>query len=186
MFYLANAQYLDGDSDSAIDTYTNLIDADDEDDKAYYLRGMVYLNTEDYSAALDDFDNAIAYTDENAKMTCAIADELCSAGYEDEADKYLNSLLSSKYDNNSESLYYMGYASSLLEEYDKALSYYEEGISLLEDEDEYEDDLLKGQISAYEYQGDFEKAYELMTTYLKKYPNDEEAIRENTFLESRI
>ena len=40
-------------------------------------------------------------------------------------------------------------------------------------------------IVACEYAGDFEQASVLMRSYLKKYPDDENAIRENEFLKSR-
>ena len=41
------------------------------------------------------------------------------------------------------------------------------------------------QIVAYEYQGDFRQAAVLMKTYLQKYPDDEDAVREYEFLISR-
>jgi len=45
--------------------------------------------------------------------------------------------------------------------------------------------LMKTLIIAYEQNLDFEKAKELMVDYLEAYPEDEEAKREFTFLETR-
>lgn len=41
------------------------------------------------------------------------------------------------------------------------------------------------QIVAYEYMGDFKQAFVLMEAYLKKYPDDEAALREYEFLKTR-
>jgi len=38
---------------------------------------------------------------------------------------------------------------------------------------------------AYEYLGEYEQAYELLKTYLQKYPDDEQAKREYDFLSTR-
>ncbi len=45
--------------------------------------------------------------------------------------------------------------------------------------------LAFNEIVASEYTGDFQTAKNLMESYLKKYPDDQEAIRENIFLSSR-
>ena len=46
--------------------------------------------------------------------------------------------------------------------------------------------LLRNEITAYEYTGDFETASSLMSTYLSLYPDDEEAKREAVFISTRI
>lgn len=45
--------------------------------------------------------------------------------------------------------------------------------------------LLYNEIVACEYNGEFEKAGNLMASYIEKYPDDKDAIRENTFLSTR-
>lgn len=50
--------------------------------------------------------------------------------------------------------------------YDKALEYYQEGIK--KEDDTAMQDLLKGEIVALEYTGDFSSAKEKMTEYLAK------------------
>ena len=45
--------------------------------------------------------------------------------------------------------------------------------------------LMKTLVIAYEQSLDFDKAYETMKAYVEKYPDDEEAKRELTFLETR-
>ena len=44
---------------------------------------------------------------------------------------------------------------------------------------------MLNEITAYEYSGDFGVAQTMMQSYLEKYPDDQEAIRENIFLSTR-
>ena len=46
--------------------------------------------------------------------------------------------------------------------------------------------LSKNQISAAEYAGDWSAALEYINTYLTKYADDADAVREKTFIQTRI
>jgi TolA-binding protein len=46
-------------------------------------------------------------------------------------------------------------------------------------------DLLYNEIVAYEKLGQFSKAEEMMQSYLKSYPDDQDAQREQLFLQTR-
>ena len=48
-----------------------------------------------------------------------------------------------------------------------------------------EEELLFNEIVVYEYKLDFNTAKEKMQEFLKKYPDNQEAVRENSFLQSR-
>ena len=67
--------------------------------------------------------------------------------------------------------------------YQEALNAFQQGM-MLQDNSMYQS-LAYNEIVAYEYLGQFRKAAVLMENYLQKYPTDEEAIRENTFLSTR-
>ena len=68
-------------------------------------------------------------------------------------------------------------------DYEGALSSFEQGLSV--PDNEYEQTLKYNRIVAYEYLANFEQAKVLMKEYLKEYPADEAAIRENGFLNTR-
>ncbi len=68
-------------------------------------------------------------------------------------------------------------------DYTSAVSSFESGLAL--DNKEYNQALLLNQITAYEYMGEFEVASSLMDEYLKMYPDDSDAVRENIFLSTR-
>ncbi len=67
-------------------------------------------------------------------------------------------------------------------DYKTALDYYKRGI---EATDKPQAGLLKGQIAALEQLGKFSEAKKLMKDYVKAYPDDEAAARENLFLKTR-
>lgn len=68
--------------------------------------------------------------------------------------------------------------------YNMAISDFEAGLAL--DDPNENKALLRNEITAYEYTGDFESANALMNTYLSLYPDDEEAKREAVFISTRI
>ncbi|MCR5666259.1 MAG: tetratricopeptide repeat protein [Eubacterium sp.] len=247
-YYKALAQYKNGDSDGAIETYTNIIDYDEETAQAYYLRGNVYLKEDETEKATADYDLAIKYADNSGEMSNAVATALLGEDMDEEAKTYLDAVISAG-GSSAEDLYNIGNAYYLLEDYDSAITtlteakssnddatlllaevylakgetgnataeieeytsaHSEDGEALniagcvaMQNEDyetalscfqkglEIEDvdnaqELMKNEIAAYEYAGEFDEAYDLMKEYLKLYPEDEDALREQTFLETRV
>ncbi len=67
-------------------------------------------------------------------------------------------------------------------DYKTALEYYRRGI---DSTDKPQAGLLKGEIAALEQLGKFSEAKKLMKDYVKSYPDDEAAARENLFLKTR-
>lgn len=71
-----------------------------------------------------------------------------------------------------------------LNQYKEALAYIEKGIDM--------NDITKikalkrNEIVVYEHLSNFEKAYSLMKDYVNKYPQDDEAVKELTFLKTRL
>lgn len=67
--------------------------------------------------------------------------------------------------------------------YDEALSNIQKGLA--ENNEQENQGLLFNEIISYEYKRDFTTAKQKMQSYLKSYPEDAEAIRENEFLSTR-
>lgn len=77
----------------------------------------------------------------------------------------------------------MGLCMMAAGEYDEAIVYFEKGMTL---QDEVKmPDLKYNEAAAYEYKGNFEKALELLNTYVSDYGSSPEIEREILFLESR-
>ncbi len=68
-------------------------------------------------------------------------------------------------------------------EYEEALSAFRSASNV--ENNGMDQTLMFNQIVAYEYTGDFKQAAVLMESYLKKYPEDEAALREYEFLKTR-
>ena len=68
-------------------------------------------------------------------------------------------------------------------DYESAVTSFEAGLAL--DNKNLNQALMLNEITAYEYNGDFGVAQTMMESYLEKYPDDQEAIRENVFLSTR-
>lgn len=118
-----------------------------------------------------------------------------------EAYFYIGEIYSQKKDYSTAKYYYEKYieeggngtpqiynqiASCLIKmgDYEQAIDYLEKGI--LSAHDDVKRVLLKNQIIAYENIGDFENALEKLQSYITSFPWDEEAKREEVFLNSRL
>lgn len=92
-YYKAKAQILGGDVKGAKETYDALIAYDSENQKAYYLRGVLYLQQNEVKKALADFEKALALTPDDYDLYFAVYQNLESAGQEAQADKILKKAL---------------------------------------------------------------------------------------------
>ncbi len=71
------------------------------------------------------------------------------------------------------------------EDYELALSYIQEGLALDGNSAELKQELLSNEITCYENLGEWDTAKAKMVEYLVAYPDDEDAIKEAEFLETR-
>ena len=93
-----------------------------------------------------------------------------------------NSYLS-KYSGNAEIYNQLGLCEMAKGEYQKALDAFQAGMKL--GDSAMLQSLSFNEVVAYEYLGEYEQAYALLTKYLTNYPDDEQAKRENDFLATR-
>lgn len=154
------------------------IEPENADD--YYQLGRIYYYMKDYSNAKRELTRAIkegnsdgvlllgkVYIEmEDVNSARAMYQEHLSSG-DDKAKAYNGLALCDIYEKK----------------YDDALLNIDKGLA--EEESEERQDLLFNEIVAYEYKLDFETAKEKISAYLKIYPDDAAAIRENEFLQSR-
>ena len=96
-FYKAKAQYLSGDIDGAIESYTAIIDYNGNAD-AYYLRGCQYFAQNDPDKGMDDFKKAINKNNKNYELYIGIYETLSKYGMADQGNEYLADALKIKGD----------------------------------------------------------------------------------------
>lgn len=145
-----------------------------------YDKGRIYYYMGDYENARIFLEKAKADRNENTIL-------LLGKTYEQLGDfnyatsEYKNYLL--EHDDSAIIYNQLGLCKLQSGEYEEARKAFENAINV--ENNGMEKTLEYNLIVACEYAGDFEKASVLMRTYLKKYPDDENAVRENEFLKSR-
>ena len=151
----------------------------DKPEDALYKGRICYL--------LNDTENAISYLTKAKEGNLSLASYYLALTYElggetqkakDCVQEYLDSGTATSYD-----LYELGTGEMEKEDYEEALTYFNAALAL--EEVPNRQSLMKSAIAAYEYSGDFASAKKMMKDYLSKYPSDEDAKRESTFLETR-
>lgn len=146
----------------------------------YAAQGHIYYLLGDYKQAKTNLDKAI---DKNSKSALLYLAEVYNA--EDKTEEAQALLENYVKDNakDSKALNTLGMMQMNHENYEDALKYFQLGLEIKDASNRQE--LMKNEIAAYEYMGDFASAKKKMEAYLKEYQNDEEAVREYTFLKTR-
>lgn len=132
-YYKAQAQYQGGDVAGALETYTALIDYDEENADALYLRGTAYLAQGQSREALEDYQRAAEADKENGALYQHMAQNLIWAGLKAEAEEYLKAAVALD-SQDAESLRERGYAFYLLEDYDNARVNLDKAITMGDEE----------------------------------------------------
>ena len=246
-YYLASAYEGAGRFEEAKEVYNSILTLKPQEKEAYYLRGGVELQLDQFNEAKADFDKAVSMDPKNYDRLFTIYEKFSRFGYKAAGQEYLQTALDNgektlssydkgriyyfmenyqqayveledaKMDEKAESSLYLGkayeatgdynYACNVYRSYldkhgdsaemynqlgicemkrgnyETALNAFQSGIGL--QDKEMLQVLSYNEIVAYEFLGNFEKAADLMKTYLKLYPTDEDAMREEIFLSTR-
>ncbi len=93
-YYMAVAEFKNGDMEAALKTVDSIIALRPEDDRAYFVRGKINLALGNIDGAKSDFDKTISIDPENYDRYVGVYEELRAKGYESEASGYLQQALS--------------------------------------------------------------------------------------------
>ncbi|MFV0466783.1 MAG: tetratricopeptide repeat protein [Lachnospiraceae bacterium] len=168
-YYKAAAQFASGDIYGAIDTYDILVEYDEKNAQNYFLRGGAYLAVGEMQKATDDYDQAVALTDDLA-MYLAIADNLSDYSYSAQADTYLTMGLEESPRDKASNYRLQGEMYTLLGDTDSALTSY---MTALEKGDV---DVNLNLAQYYVDQGDPDQAKTYIDTYVAAYPESSVAL----------
>lgn len=157
-FYKAKAQIYSGNAKDALETYTAVIDYN-QDARAYYLRGLLYFDMGQTKEGLDDYKHAVEEDGENYDLYIGIYESLSRHELDEEGQKYLNSAMEIKGKKARDSMY-KGRISYLLGDNTSAIDY-------LEKAKESKEPLAAYYLGlAYEKAGEKDKAKECITEYI--------------------
>lgn len=156
------------------------LDVEGDDGANNLGRGRIYLALGENDKAVSELKKAVEKEEKEASVY------LAQAYFRLGEDKKASALLEDyiKEDNPSgEALAMLGNMEMAQNNYQEALLLYRQGLEKKGVSNEKE--LRKGEIAALEYMGDFAEAKERLKEYLKLYPQEEEAKKEEIFLETR-
>ena len=144
------------------------------------LKGKILYFLEDYAEAVDLL-GRFSESDETAALIMC----RCYIALDDtEAAKGVIDSFGSKADSSAVLLGLLGSILMKQNKYSEAVDVYERAVNAAKGTPDLQSTLFN-RIVAYEYAGDFGKARDLLTEYLKQYSGDEEARREMRFLKTR-
>ena len=160
--------------------YLQQVIADNEKTISNYDLGRIYYYLEDYESAREYLLQVKISSDYEASL-------YLGRTYEALGDYNYASSIYSDYTLNDQSkaeIYnQLGLCRMQMGEYELALMAFQSGMSI--EGNDMMQTLKFNEIVAYEYMGDYTTAAVLMNDYLKTYPDDETAQRENQFLKTR-
>lgn len=143
-------------------------------------KGILYYYLEDYQNAQICLDNSIKGNDPKLSM-------ILGQTYEKLGDMNYAAMVYQTYLDNNEpdaALYNsLGICLMNQQKYEEAAATFEKGIAM--GSSAYLQELRFNQIVAKEYMGNFSEAKTMIQEYLKTYPDDEKAKKENEFLKTR-
>ena len=119
-YYKAVTQYLMEDVAGARETLDNVINYDDKNADAYYLRGSLYLTEGEYDQAVSDYRSSIAVDTSDYERVIRVFSNLDANGQRDAGLSIVSSALSSLGDTDEDQMW-RGRFYILLEQYDNAL-----------------------------------------------------------------
>ncbi len=146
----------------------------------YRERGHIYLLQGDYENAKKELDKAI--NGDDVKALLYLAQVYDAQGDSSQAAALYESYISK---NNSDvsTLVALGDMQMEAKNYSQALEFYQQALSVKNPPNEQQ--LRRNEIIACEQMQDYEGAREKALAYIKDYPEDEEAQKEYTFLQTR-
>lgn len=180
--YLAICQNLValGYEDEAQGILTRALEIEGDDADQFYYRGRIYLMLGQTDLAKTALIRAM--DDGNEQAGIYLAQTFLDDG-DLESARDLISRYTDKEDPDAGQSVLTGRLLLETGKYKKAQKIYED--ALKDNNGEYDKELMRGWIAALEYNGDFDKAYEVASDYISKYPSDASMLRELSFLETR-
>ena len=140
---------------------------------AYFLQGY-------YENARRELDQAINQGDDKALLYLA---QVYEAQGEDKQAQPLYESYIEKNSTDVVALTQLGEIQLKAEKYEQALSFFQKALEA--DGEGHQQRLRRNEVIAYEKMSDFATAREKMEAYIEDYPEDEEALREYGFLQTR-
>lgn len=160
-YYKGAVQYILGDIPGAVETYSALIDYDETDKYAYYMRGNVYLKEKETELALSDYKKATKVSGNDYELYIQIYENLDTSGFRDNGLEFLNMALEIE-GSGAKQLQWRGRIYMILGQYEAATRVLSSSV----EKGNEEANIYLAQ--AYKDSGDVEKSKEILSAFAKK------------------
>lgn len=150
-----------------------------------YNAGIKSLENGEYSKAAEEFTEAIAEEKNLADSYRGLGIALWENQDYDGAYEALEHAIAEGTEVNATIYSLLGNSAMQIEKYEEACEYYELALSMEDISDELKKETKYNLVAAYEYTGNVEQAKAALEEYIASYPDDESALREADFLETR-
>jgi len=170
-YYKAASQFAAGSLTGAIETYDALLEYDKKNADAWFLRGCVYLKSNESNKAKEDFDNAVKYASDY-EMYLHIYNSLSGAGFKEDGEEYLNQALDKRAGRTAKNYTVKGQIYLLKEDLTSAQEQLEKAV----EKGDMEARLYLAQV--YEMQGKDEEAAKCIDAYVEEYPQSSVAFNQ--------
>lgn len=157
-YYKGAVQYLLSDTAGAVETYSALVDYDNSNPYAYYMRGNLYLKEKELEQALSDYRKATKVSDNDYELYIEIYENLDASGYRDEGLEFLNLALEIE-GNSAKQLQWRGRIYMILNQYEAATRVLSSSV----EKGNHEANIYLAQ--AYKESGDVEKSKEILSSF---------------------
>lgn len=151
-----------------------------KDEKDEYDRGRVYYYLEDYENAKEELIQSINNGNQDAALL--LGKVYVAMGDISSGRQMYQQYLSDK-GESAKAYNGMAYCDIAEEQYDSALENIQKGLKLNDPQENQS--LLYNEVVVYEKKQDYAAAKEKIAAYLEKYPSDQDAVKESTFLQTR-
>lgn len=149
-----------------------------------FMNAKVFYYMEEYDKAIAGFEKSIQEGILEGNYYIGMIKEE-EEDYENAISYYIEYITTSSYNNNLALVYnQLGFSYLQILEYEKALECFNTGLNLKDSL--IESKLMRNKIIALEFLGEYTQANDLLETYIKSYPEDEEGLRELEFVKTRL
>jgi len=150
-----------------------------------YKDGMESLENGKYEEAAEQFEKAIEKDKNKADSYRGLGMALWESEDYKGAKKAFEHALKEGAEKTGTLYNFLGVCELRAGEADKAMSYFEKGLKDKENSEKLTQEMRFNYIAAVEKTGDMDTAKSLLSEYVSDYPDDEEAVKEAEFLETR-
>lgn len=147
--------------------------------------GVSLLEDGKYEEAIDAFQADVDKEKNLDEAYRGIALAYYELGSYMEAVDYFSMALENEAEETASIYHLMGTSCMQYGDYENAISNYDKALKMEDCTDEMKKEMMFNKIAAYENMADWESALDAVSEYLKVYPDDERALKEAEFLETR-